>query len=457
MTQQSLPDEKTPPPRRGTNTKPVCQCAAIVADWPPEERDALISTKGAHAEGCPLRGAEKPAEEPAAAAQSKPEEVKQPAEVKPAPTVLAGPMKGTPTPAAAKQAAQEGAGIAFRASRGPKAAPLRFCVYGPRGVGKTQFLADMPDATIIPLESGSESFDVSRVDEPTPRTFAELMRAIEGLTVDPVPMIGFKPKTVAIDTADAVEAMICRAVIARHNKQPDKKREAVTLDDVGYRDAGLNAAQDLWRQLLAALERLRNVQGCHIAFACHAEIVKVNNLGGENYDRHTLHLHEKIGRGLLGDWVDELYFATYDVRTAKVGKRGPVRGVGGKERILIAQHSAIVDAKTRHDLPPTMPLEWGAVWEVIERNRQPVALRAAIGKLVEQLEGVTFLDPTTNEERAFGDWVAAQLAGDPPVKRLAQIKNRLAQRVQEIAEARAAEEAERVESGTAASAAGYDE
>jgi hypothetical protein len=57
---------------------------------------------------------------------------------------------------------------------------------------------------------------------------------------------------------------------------------------------------------------------------------------------------------LLKEWADVVLFANYVTRIAEKDS-GKTRGVGGKERVLYATHTAAYDAKNRHGLPDKLP------------------------------------------------------------------------------------------------------
>ena len=63
---------------------------------------------------------------------------------------------------------------------------------------------------------------------------------------------------------------------------------------------------------------------------------------------------------LLKEWADLVLFANYVTRIAEKDS-GKTRGVGGKERVLYATHTAAYDAKNRHGLPDKLPFSIDAL------------------------------------------------------------------------------------------------
>jgi hypothetical protein len=72
-----------------------------------------------------------------------------------------------------------------------------------------------------------------------------------------------------------------------------------------------------------------------------------------SYDRFELKL-SKQNAPLLKEWADLVLFGNFVTKVAEKDN-GKMRGVGGKERVLFANHSAAYDAKNRHGLPDKLP------------------------------------------------------------------------------------------------------
>jgi hypothetical protein len=92
----------------------------------------------------------------------------------------------------------------------------------------------------------------------------------------------------------------------------------------------------------------------HIVFLAHATVRKFEapDQAG-SYDRFELKLSKQVAP-LLKEWADVVLFATYVTKTVEKDS-GKLRGVGGKERVLFANHAAAFDAKNRHGLPDKLP------------------------------------------------------------------------------------------------------
>src|SRR6185436_10063491 len=125
----------------------------------------------------------------------------------------------TPRPAPTQAPAQRPAGArppqkkASRlgmAKRERLQVPLFYLWYGPEGIGKTSLLADMPDPIVADIEGGSAKVEIARYQfrdgdgGNVAYSYDEFTGAIEDLISNP----GHGFRTLGIDTADALEALI---------------------------------------------------------------------------------------------------------------------------------------------------------------------------------------------------------------------------------------------------------
>lgn len=234
-------------------------------------------------------------------------------------------------------------GLLDQVSTGRRRDPLRACVYGPPGVGKTGFSVASPRSITIPVEDGANRIDVARL--PRPKTWSDIRDAIRELRVGK-----HEYKSLVIDTLDAAEAL-CWAHVCREGGK-------ASIEAFGY-GKGYIAAADEWRVLLADLEALQDAKGMNVILVCHSIVRGFHNPTGDDYDRWTLRLHEKTAAALVKDWVEMLLFATHDDLAVKddTGKR---IGVSTGNRLLRTRHSAGYEAKSRLDVPDPIPLDWSA-------------------------------------------------------------------------------------------------
>ena len=233
--------------------------------------------------------------------------------------------------------------IVYNIERGPMAKPVKACVYGPEGVGKTTFAAAWPGAVFIDIEDGSGTYDVARM--PRPGSWLELLDEVAAARTMP------EVTTLVIDTADAAERLCVAHVCGKYNWD--------SIESPGY-GKGHTALGEEFAKLLDALDRAVE-SGKHVLIVAHAQIRKFeqpDELGA--YDRWELKLHKKVAP-LVKEWADLLLFANFkaDVMRDEVTKKA--KAIGGKRRLMYASHTAAYDAKNRLGLPDEMPFEFAAI------------------------------------------------------------------------------------------------
>ena len=230
-------------------------------------------------------------------------------------------------------------------TRGKVKTAIKILVYGPEGVGKTTFAAQMPGAVFIDTEGSTKHMDVARFDAPD-----DLMDVIDQLNY----VLGHPKEigTVVIDTVDWLEKLIFNMVCVEKKIQ--------NIEDIGYGKGYVYAKQKM-QQLLEMMQLIVDA-GVNVCLVCHSMIRKFelpDEMG--SYDRYMLKLNEKNIAPIIKEWVDMMLFVNYrtDIVTDADGKTK--KGKGGQKRIMYANHSACWDAKNRFGLPDEMPFDFAQV------------------------------------------------------------------------------------------------
>lgn len=295
----------------------------------------------------------------------------------------------TPRPAPTPVPAQRPAGATAVAKvsrlggvkRGLLRESKRFFFYGPEGVGKSSLAKDA-NAIFADTDRGSGHLDVPRYsfrDGPDGH-IAESLDEIYSM-VDDLATAPHSYGALAIDTSDAVEALVWEAVCRRAGVT--KKGDVIeNIEDFGF-GKGYNVACDEWRKLLHRLDGLRIKRSMHIIFVGHSLVKTFKNPTGEDYDRYRPKLDDRA-LGILREWCDVVGFVTFD-DVAKKGKGATrARGVSSGLRVIQLEHNAAWDAKSRLPLPPQIELTLEKPWAPFESaidalyNADPANLRAAI-------------------------------------------------------------------------------
>jgi hypothetical protein len=221
--------------------------------------------------------------------------------------------------------------------RGRIARPQKVVIYGSEGVGKSTLAGQTPAPIFLDTEGGTHHLDVARFDSAT--TWEEIKAAIGQLGKSEHPF-----RTLVIDTADWLEKRLAEHLCRKANKD--------SIEDFGYGKGWVMLTEEFAR-FLNSLDAL-TARGMHIVFLAHATVKKFEapDQAG-SYDRFELKLSKQVAP-LLKEWADVVLFANYVTKVAEKDN-GKMRGVGGKERVLFATHTAAYDAKNRHGLPDKLP------------------------------------------------------------------------------------------------------
>lgn len=225
----------------------------------------------------------------------------------------------------------------IQTTRGRIPRPQKLVIYGPEGVGKSTLASQTPDPVFLDTEGGTHHLDVVRLDSTA--TWEEITAAVTQLSKAEHPF-----KTLVIDTADWLEKRLAEHLCRKANKD--------SIEDFGYGKGWVILGEE-FAKFLASLDRLL-AQGMHVVFLAHSQVRKFEapDQAG-SYDRFELKLSKQVAP-LLKEWADVVLFANFVTRVAEKDN-GKMRGVGGKERVLFANHTAAFDAKNRHGLPDKLP------------------------------------------------------------------------------------------------------
>lgn len=233
--------------------------------------------------------------------------------------------------------------------------PVKVCVYGVEGIGKTTFASQFPEPLFFDLDKGSAQLDVSRVTDIT--SWPLLLSSIKEIYDNPTIC-----KTLVIDTADAAERMCIDYICGKFNKKG--------IEEFGY-GAGYTYLTEEFARFLVQLDACIG-QGVNVVVLAHA-VLKTVTLPEEmgTYDHWELKLSSKTTNKvapLVKEWADLLLFANYKTILIEDGTRK--KAAGGK-RIMYTTHTTFADAKNRFSLAEELPFDYNEIVRLIPNRTAP--------------------------------------------------------------------------------------
>lgn len=219
-------------------------------------------------------------------------------------------------------------------NRGKRERARRVLIYGENGVGKSSLAAKFPKPLFLNIEDGVGDLEVDSTS--VIKSVGEFLGCL-------VASWDTDYETIVVDTVDWLEKLIFNEVA----KEAGKK----TIDDIGF-GKGYQAVDLKWKALFEGFSGLWN-QGRHIVFTCHESIEKFTNPEGDSYNYWKPALHLK-GSGCVTEWCDEVFFLRYRTSTIQkdegFGNKRAI-AIGGKDRVIVCNKSATVEAKNRLGMP----------------------------------------------------------------------------------------------------------
>lgn len=243
--------------------------------------------------------------------------------------------------------------------RGQELKPPRIFLYAVEGLGKTTFGAGAPSPIFIPTEEGFGTLDVARF--PLVQSVNDVRQALTTLYTEP-----HEFQTVVLDTVDHLELIITRELEATNDAK-----------ELAYGKLALKQAE-IWQELLAGFNALRNEKGMVVILLGHCEIKRFDSPEVEPFDRFQPKLSARSS-AYVREWCDGVFFSNFRtvVKKTDVGFNKEVsRGITTGERLLYTTEKPAYMAKNRYSLPESLPLAWtdlsnAIAGRVIPANDEP--------------------------------------------------------------------------------------
>lgn len=242
--------------------------------------------------------------------------------------------------------------------RGVIQKPIKVCLYGVEGIGKTTFASKFPNPLFIDLDNGSARLDVARVANIN--SWALLNSVVKKVYTDPSVC-----KTLVIDTADAAERLCVEKICNQYNKSG--------IEEFGYGN-GYTYLVEEFARFLTLLEACVT-QGINVVLLAHAvlkTVTKPDEMG--SYDHWELKLSKKTTNQvapLVKEWADLLIFANYKTTLLSEQGKAKKKAVGGERRMWLS-HTPFADAKNRFGLPDELPFDYDQIAHIVPNGAKPL-------------------------------------------------------------------------------------
>ena len=217
--------------------------------------------------------------------------------------------------------------------------PARIILCGVSKIGKSTWAAGAPAPIFLPVrgEEGGDALDVARF--PVAEKLSDVMDSLETLATE-----DHKFETVVIDSTSTLEPLVWEAVCAIGGKDGDA---VANIEKVGGGfGKGYVEAVKYWRDLMAALDYLRNEKGMGSILIAHVAVKTFSDPGGDNYDTWEMDINKKA-LSSLERWSDVILFANCKTYTkiadagskVSTSEKSPKirKGVMRDERVLFTQ------------------------------------------------------------------------------------------------------------------------
>lgn len=196
---------------------------------------------------------------------------------------------------------------------GKAQAGLRIVLAGQEKMGKTTMCAHAPGVLLVPLEVGYAGVDVAKTS--MLQTWQQVNQFMDEVTA--LAQAGTFPyKTIAFDSATALERFIHEAVIQRDPLyKPGAGKKMITMDSAhgGY-GKGYNLANEEFDEFLKKCDQLAVYGGINIVLTCHVFSNVVIDPTSGQFDCWDLLLHSPKNQKTYGkrerltQWADLIGF-----------------------------------------------------------------------------------------------------------------------------------------------------
>lgn len=224
---------------------------------------------------------------------------------------------------------------------GVEKTPLKICIYGAEGVGKSSLAAKMPNPLFLDTEGGTTRLNVRRIKI---KNWDELLNTVKEVIAQPEVC-----KTLVIDTADWAESMCIDFICNKYRK--------ANIEDFGF-GKGYTYVGEEYGNFLILLNSLIDV-GINPVIIAHGKPRKYELPEEQGqFDRWEMKLSKQVAP-LIKEWCDMLLFCNY--KTFVITTENNSKKASGGKRVMYTTHNPCWDAKNRFNLPEELDLDYSSI------------------------------------------------------------------------------------------------
>ncbi|MDB5296100.1 MAG: hypothetical protein JWO31_2083, partial [Phycisphaerales bacterium] len=236
-------------------------------------------------------------------------------------------------------------------SRGKAERAPRILMPGVQGIGKSTWAAGAPNPLFLPIIREEGIDEINAAKTPTINSYGELIAALSALASDPHDF-----KTLVIDSVSALEPLVFDETCRLHGLAEGQIERVLGGYGKGYKEA-----LKPWRDVLTALDYLRNERGMGCILIAHVAVKTFNDPTADApYDTYEVAM-QKDGAAALERWADAILFANRKVYAKTVAKTGMgstekkiIHATGTGDRVMFTDKRPAHPGKSRY---PGMPYE----------------------------------------------------------------------------------------------------
>lgn len=232
--------------------------------------------------------------------------------------------------------------------------PAKMVIYGIPKIGKSRFCSQIEDVFFLDIEGGLSYLDKKVRATPKLKTFDEVLKWLEYILTDEK----FKAGTIALDSADWLEALIIAKIEKDHGKKiTDKYHEPFT-----FGNNRVMVAAEFYR-IITALNLIYEKKGIKAVFIAHCHLREVSTPLTEPYNRYEMKFFSKEVGAKLNEWGDIILFCDKIFHVADGGMK-----TSEPTPMLLSGKSASYIGGGRMEIRQDLPLDYHELKKHITNN-----------------------------------------------------------------------------------------